>query len=233
MSEGKDTEMMFDAEVAEEQNRRVKGEPEMETQPEVKIQFPSNTIICAAPKSGKSSMILSIIDGAEFDHIFVVSGTPENSNFADIADVVLPTVSEKFLQDLISCHEEQCLKTLLIWDDFIGTESSGFNVKNSPAVNRIASSGRHKNISTIFSSQDWTSIPITVRRMANYYFLGENNFDVNKNLSKILANGSMPPKKLFGELSDISSKHTFEFIMYDRLDKKSWHKLMPSIRSGN
>ena len=103
MSEGKDTEMMFDAEVAEEQNRRVKGEPEMETQPEVKIQFPSNTIICAAPKSGKSSMILSIIDGAEFDHIFVVSGTPENNNFAEIADVVLPTVSEKFLQDLISC----------------------------------------------------------------------------------------------------------------------------------
>lgn len=198
---------------------------------EIDIIFPCNIAMCAAPISGKSSMILSIVDDEDFDLTFVVSLTPGNSNFEDIATAVLPSLSEKFIQDLLELHEQDKeLKTLLIFDDFIGSEKSGFNVKNSPGIDQISSAGRHSNISMIFSSQNWVSIPVIFRRSANYYFLGANTHNINKDLSKILANGSMTPKRLFLNLENISSENNYDFIIFDR-KKKSWHKAAPTIRS--
>ena len=198
----------------------------------VDIVFPCNVAICAAPISGKSSMVLSIIEDEEFDLVFVVSLTPGNSAYENVATAVLPSLSEKFLDDLFEMHEEDPeLKSLLIFDDFIGSEKSGFNCKNSPAIDRISASGRHNNISMIFSSQNWVSIPVIFRRTANYYVLGANTHDINKNLSKILANGSMTPRKLFLALEKISSENRFEFIIFDR-KKKDWMKTAPTIRSN-
>ena len=225
----KEEQFRKDAEI--EQNNRPPDAPEEKEKSTIDIQFPANILILAERYSGKSSIILSILSLYDFDHVFVISLTAENKTFEKVADAVIPGCSEKFLQDLIEEHRKKPnMKTCIIFDDFVGVESSGWNPKSSPSVNEISTSGRHKNITLIFSSQDWISIPIVFRRTSEYIFLGANKEVENERVSKFLAMGSMTSKKLLDIINDISGENNKQFLLLDR-KKKSWHEVEAFIHS--
>lgn len=219
-------EMLDNKRKIEEERRKPPDESKEKEEKEeegISIDFPANVVIVGERYQGKSSMVLSILSMYDFDYVFTISLTPESKTFDEVSTFVRKDISEQFIQEIIEEHSENPeLKTCFLFDDFIGM--TGFNPKTSPGLSQIASSGRHKGISLIFSSQDWVAVPLGVRRQAEYIFLGGNKEEENEKSCKFLAMGDMTKKKLSLLVNRISSDNMKQFILLDR-KKKKWHQV--------
>lgn len=192
------------------------------------LRFPSTTLIIAKKFSGKTNLILNIVNPKDFDNIFIVSATGHTGNFNSIADSdhILDGISEEFIEILLKFHVEKTdAKTMIIFDDFIGLD---FDPKKSQKMRLLASSGRNFNISIVFSSQDLVSIPPLIRRNSEYLFIGNNTSNVIEKLSTDLAFPSLGKQKMIDSLVKISKAKDFEFLFLD--DREQEFKIVKPKR---
>lgn len=177
------------------------------------LQFPNNIIVIGKRYSGKSNLIRNIIDPHMFDEIFVITHTENTGNLKAIQpddEYIIHELSEEFLDELIKIHKENKLKTLLLFDDFIG---SFFDVRRSTKMNLLATSGRNYGISLLFSSQDWTSVPIKVRRNAEYIFILKANANTKKQLVDDITPGNVDRKEFDEMIKNVNKSDKHDFLL--------------------
>jgi len=186
------------------------------TMEDLDIEFPNVTIIVAKKFSGKTNLILDLINPDEFENVFIITGTAHIGRLDSLVeseDNVLNSISDEFITRLEEYQvENDKPPCLMIFDDFIGT---GTDPKKLRKINKLASTGRHFNISVVFSSQDLTSIPIMMRRNAEYMFFGNNFQTVLESISKSYGTMSLPTRDLQAKLNKIVRNKNYEFLFFD------------------
>ena len=116
-------------------------------------------LICAAPNSGKTSLIRylaikNLLDQV-FDYIYVITNTPEDYDFLDKRYVITPQIKKynsKILNGIIRLQKKSDKRLLIIFDDVIGNLDF-----KSMEINVLVSQYRHlgsKGTTVIMSTQD-------------------------------------------------------------------------------
>ena len=186
------------------------------TMEDLDIEFPNVIVIVAKKFSGKTNLILDMINPDEFENTFIITGTSHIGRLDSLVeseDNVLNCISDEFIERLEEFQiENDNPPCLLIFDDFIGT---GNDPKKLRKISKLASTGRHFNISIVFSSQDLTSIPIMMRRNAEYMFFGNNFQNVIESIAKAFGTMSLPTKDLQAKMNKIVRNKNFEFLFFD------------------
>jgi len=202
-----------------EKPKRGRKKKEVEQQPQhekVEIEFPSTSLIVAKKFSGKTNLIIDIIDKSKFTNIFIISGTGHLGHLdklIDSPDQMLDNISEEFIRRLLEFQvENPDSRTLLIFDDFVGMTN---DPKKSDKMRKLATSGRNFNISIVFSSQDLIPIPTLIRRNAEYIFIGNNSSKVNTVLADTYSSIALPKPLFVEKLNEIARKQEKEFLFID------------------
>ncbi len=190
-----------------------------------KINYPSTVLVIGKRFSGKTTLLLNIIDPKEFDNVFIITVSEHLGNLNSLCKsemCILNSISDEFIDALVEIHRDnQETKTLLLFDDFIG---SNFDVKKSQKLRLLATSGRNFNISVVFSSQDIVGIPMLFRRNAEYLFLGAMNANSIEKVAAEYATADMTKKQLEFNLKNIAKDKTHSWLFYD--DRESfWRRI--------
>lgn len=209
---------------------------EAEPEPEKKlpeIKYPANILLVGKRFSGKSTLILNLIDPKNFDNVFVVTVSDHTGNLNSLCRnemCILNSISDEFIDKLIEIHKEnRQMKTLIIFDDFLG---ANFEPKKSLKMRLLASSGRNFGISVLFSSQDVTGVPTMFRRNVEYLFLGAMNADSIKKITEQYATADMNKKQLDFNLKELAKAKDNSWLFYD--DRKGiWEKIEGSRLNPN
>lgn len=189
------------------------------------IEWPAAVTLVAKKFSGKSNVILNMVDKKDFDNIVVVSGSAVKIG-NEMATLAKPknAVTDKFHDDMLwalfqhakkidkDSKGKKMARILVIFDDFIGL---GWNPQTSEALARVSSQGRHYGLSLIFSSQTLVHVPTVVRRNTEYWLVGNNTEEVSTQFAKDLAIPALPGKLLRERLYDIARKKNYEFMYMD------------------
>lgn len=189
------------------------------------LDFPANVLIIGKRFSGKTTLLLNIIDPAEFDNVFIVTVSDQTGNLNSLcrSDLcILNSISDEFIDKLIEIHKEDRLtRTLILFDDFLGSD---FEPKKSQKMRLLASSGRNFNISVVFSSQDITGVPTMFRRNVEYLFLGAMNANSIKKVAEEYSTADMNKKQLEFNLKELAKAKDNSWLFYD--DRKGeWSKI--------
>lgn len=186
------------------------------------IKFPSSILIVGKKFSGKTNLIRSLIDKKKFDNIFVItlSGhtgnltklcSDENNCFSNIDDEIIEFILDFQVENPKS-------KTLLIFDDFIDSETT---LRKIPKICQIATSGRNFNITCLISSQTVSQVPTVLRKNAEYLFIGKNYRSSAEQLGKEYANAELSTKELQQKIINIKDH---SWLVYDER-KGEWKRL--------
>lgn len=155
----------------------------------IKMQIPSLSLFFAKSNSGKSHLmtylLYNLIRRDCINWVIVITCTSFNNHWASI--VGKEHVYDKFNEeDLINLLKMQgnlissgkSKQGLIIFDDVLGDAKF-----NAEIFNKIASSGRHYNLSFFISSQHYKKIPPILRGNATYsFFLNQINDLMSRNL---------------------------------------------------
>ena len=199
--------------------------------------IPNNIIIYARSGQGKTNVILNLLNFYKKvfkNRIVVISKTRDLSLLSlekTFGAVVIHDVynenGENVIQNLINYQQElkgegKKLKPYcVILEDFITDKS--LNQKRN-VYETLFSAGRHSNITTIITSQQYTAIPASIRRMAwcDLVFKISNQSERKIMINELCSTLDMSEKE-FEEVynSSVDTPHSFMFI--DR-GKVKWSK---------
>jgi len=190
------------------------------------IEWPGTVISIGKKFSGKTNLLLDMVDPADFDNVYVFTKSKHTGNLDTLVEdkrAIFTQCSERLLNDILERAEKSYLdskkgkkrkkpeETLLVWDDFQGM----FNMNTSKAMTVLAASGRNFGISMWVSSQDRVGIATMIRRNAEYWFLGNNTVKVINDLADEMAMANMGKKRMKEILSKISRDKDHEFLFLD------------------
>lgn len=190
------------------------------------IEWPATVISIGKKFSGKTNLLLDMVDPKDFDNVYVFTKSKHTGNLDSLVPdkrAIFTQCSERLLNDILERAEQSYLKskqgkkrsrpeeTLLVWDDFQGM----FNMSSSKAMTVLAASGRNFGISMWVSSQDRVGIATMIRRNAEYWFLGNNTVKVINDLADEMAMANMGKKRMKEILSKISRDKDHEFLFLD------------------
>lgn len=189
------------------------------------LEYPCSIGMIGKKFSGKSNLILNLIDKKKFDNVFVVTQSYHTGNLDDLVsdpDNVLPNIDDHFINIVTEWQQENPdSKTLIVFDDFIDSERT---LRKIPLINKLASSGRNFNVSLIFSSQSHSALPPIIRKNLEYLFFGRNLYQSIKSISDEWATHDKPPKQLQQELTQLSKGGRHDWMYYN--DRNSeWHTI--------
>jgi hypothetical protein len=135
------------------------------------LKFPSLTIIAGMSESGKTNLMKHLIrlHASKFHRIVVLCPTLDLQSSYECIDPNC-LIREPSSGDIEKIMEQQSkfpnLRTMLILDDCLGSVRFRDNV-----FDRLASSGRHYNISTFIIIQDLKKITPTIRDNAKVMYV--------------------------------------------------------------
>lgn len=136
-----------------------------------KMKFPCNIIIAGQTDSGKTNLVKYLVytHALQFNRIILLSPTADlqNENFLQKEFIITEVTPEKVERIISEQQKNKKWKTLLIFDDCIGSMS----FKNSSVFDKLASSGRHYNTSTIHIVQDLNKLSPCIRNNSKYLFV--------------------------------------------------------------
>lgn len=189
------------------------------------FDYPANVLVIGKRFSGKTTLLLNVIDPEEFDNVFIITVSDQTGNLNSLcrSDMcILNSISDEFIEKLIEIHKEnRTTRTLILFDDFLGSD---FDPKRSQKMKLLASSGRNFNISVVFSSQDIVGVPMMFRRNVEYLFLGAMNANSIEKVSREFSTADMPRKQLEVNLKELAKSKEHSFLFYD--DRKgTWQKI--------
>jgi len=186
-------------------------------EPLPKLEYPSTTIVLAKKFSGKTNLLLNIVDKNNFDNIWVVSLTGFTGKLDALCedeDCLLEDISDEMINEVLKMHKEDRMKSLIIFDDVIGQVDM-----RSKGMVKLATMGRNFGISIIISSQDFFRVPPVWRRNTEYWYLGammDSNID---GVAKELATPTFQKKRIKQELSNVARDKNHDWLFYN--DRKT------------
>lgn len=179
-----------------------------------KIIFPCNVLVCGRTWSGKSVLIKNLIEKRNFSNVWLISQTATSTGEYDKLidkDFQFETIDEDLIDFIYEFQEDNPRsKQLIILDDFIDGPRTLHNI---PKLVKLATSGRHKNISLIISTQNLTSIPAAIRKQNLCVFAGKQFMSSAEAFGKDFANNQMNMKELKKRIMDIGGRH--DWLMLD------------------
>jgi hypothetical protein len=193
---------------------------------------PFYATVTGKSNSGKTNMICNMIKFYKKvfkkKHIFVFSKTYSDTfNSIDgintftnhIIDGECIITELMKVQSKVKADNEKPQQILLIFDDYI-TDNS-FNSRRS-VFTKLFSMGRHYNLSTIVTSQEYLTIPSQIRRMSLYNICYKiyNADERNKFLRENQRTLSLDE---FERLFDVATKEPYNFIYIDTLLDRVYH----------
>jgi hypothetical protein len=98
----------------------------------------------------------------------------------------------------------------LLFDDFV-TESP----KENQEIGKFFSRGRHKNISCMYITQNFTGVPLIVRRNCNYFFLFGDIDDSDLSFLAHKVATDLKPDK-FKHIYHEATDDKYSFLMIDK-----------------
>lgn len=145
------------------------------------MEFPSHTLICGATNSGKTKLLLRLLQlhRTKFHRILFFVGAGVNSgdyDFVSRENMYAPEMAPEVLEIVIKMQEDLATKgrrykTLCVFDDFIGTLNLA-SKSSATIFQKLATSGRHMNLSCIFLSQKISaSVPTVIRDNIRHWFI--------------------------------------------------------------
>ena len=198
-----------------------KGKKEQLTMEDLNIEFPSTIVIVAKKFSGKSNLILDLINPDEFDNVFLITGTSHTNRLSSLVkseDFILDNISDEFIRRLLEHQvENPDQKTLLIFDDVIGLDNE---IRKVRKMNELGASGRNFNISMVISVQELVAISPTIRRNTEYYFFGNNFQSVIETIAKAFGSLVVPTKEIMAIMNRIVRKKDHEFLFLDDREQR-------------
>ncbi len=198
-----------------------KGKKEQLTMEDLNIEFPSTIVIVAKKFSGKSNLILDLINPDEFDNVFLITGTSHTNRLSSLVkseDFILDNISDEFIRRLLEHQvENPDQKTLLIFDDVIGLDNE---IRKVRKMNKLGASGRNFNISMVISVQELVAISPTIRRNTEYYFFGNNFQSVIETIAKAFGSLVVPTKEIMAIMNRIVRKKDHEFLFLDDREQR-------------
>jgi DNA helicase HerA-like ATPase len=137
-----------------------------------KFTFPSSFLFLGKTNSGKTYLMKKILakNRKLFDRVIVFCPIMNNDyNFLDKKYVLK---DKEKLNDIIDKQYElketnKHKPLLIILDDFIGS----IDIRRDELFSKLATNGRHCNISTFYISQFLTRIPPVIRDNINYFIV--------------------------------------------------------------
>lgn len=183
------------------------------------LQFPSTSIILAKKFSGKTNLLLNIVDKDKFDNVWVVSltgFTGKLDGLCEDKECLLEDINDLMINELLKLHKETPMTSLIVLDDVIGQVDM-----RSKGMNKLATMGRNFGISIVISSQDFYKVPPIWRRNSEYYYIGSLTDSNIEAVSKELSVPSFTKKRIRQELSDIArDAGNHDWLFYDDRNTK-------------
>lgn len=179
--------------------------------------YPSTSIVLAKKFSGKTNLLLNIVNPDKFDNIWIVSFTGFTGKLDKLCkdeNCLLENINDEMINELLKLHKESSMNSLIVFDDIIGQIRM-----DSRAMVKLATMGRNFGISIIISSQDYFRVPPVWRRNSEYWFIGaltDSNIDA---ASKELSNPTFQKNRIKSELNIIARDKQFDWLFYD--DRKT------------
>jgi hypothetical protein len=211
-----------DADVSDVESEGEETEAESEDEDDRPyLEFPSTTVVIAKKFSGKTNLLLDMIEPEMFDMIYIFTASKHTGNLDPLVKdkmQIFDSCSEILLEKIMENQKEAFKKKgaapslLLIWDDFLGMK---FKQAGSAALLELATSGRNSNISMWISSQDRVGILPQLRRNAEYWFLGNNTVKVIDDVSAEMAMATLGRQTMRDKLAKISRDKNYEFLFLD------------------
>jgi len=186
-------------------------------EPLPQLEYPSTTIVLAKKFSGKTNLLLNIVDKSKFDNVWVVSltgFTGKLDGLCEDEDCLLEDISDEMINELLKMHKEDRMQSLIIFDDVIGQVDM-----RSKGMVKLATMGRNFGISIIISSQDFFRVPPVWRRNTEYWYLGsmtDSNIDA---VAKELSTPTFQKKRIKQELSNVARDKNHDWLFYN--DRKT------------
>lgn len=209
-----------------------------------KIRYPSTLLVLGKKFSGKTNLIRNLVDTESFDVIilFTVSKHTGNLNMLvkgfcpeeldkerakerkkdeeDDELCIFEEISDEIIDILLDYQKEhKKSKMLLLFDDFINGPNT---LKKAPKILQLATSGRNFGISIIIASQVLTPVlPTTLRKNAEYLFVGKNMLKTAKQIGDEFGTVDLSQKDLTDEIQAIRDH---SWLFYDEREAE-WLKL--------
>lgn len=207
-------------------NPKIKLQTKKELEPLPKLEYPSTTIVLAKKFSGKTNLLLNIVDKNKFDNVWVVSLTGFTGKLDALCedeDCLLEDIGDEMINELLKLHKNEQMNSLIVFDDVIGQVDM-----RSKGMNKLATMGRNFGISIIISSQDFFKVPPVWRRNAEYWYIGsltDSNVDA---VAKELSTPTFQKRRIRQELSVIARDKKYDWLFYD--DRKTNFKKLLGIQ---
>jgi len=184
-----------------------------ENEPLPEMIFPSTTIVLAKKFSGKTNLLLNIVDKSQFDNVWIVSltgFTGKLDSLCEDSDCLLEDVSDTMINELLKLHKEDKMKSLIVFDDVIGQVDM-----RSKGMQKLATMGRNFGISIIISAQDFFKVPPIWRRNSEYWYIGNLTDSNIEAVAKELSVPSFQKRRIRQELGEIARDKNHDWLYYD------------------
>lgn len=134
------------------------------------MKFPSNIILAGQTDTGKSELVKNMVYhyALKFNRIYLFSPTAnlQGQNFLP-REYIISDVTPQKVENIVKQQiNNKIYKTLMIFDDCIGS----VNFRNSNIFDKLASSGRHYNCSSIHIVQDLNKLSPCIRNNSKYLY---------------------------------------------------------------
>lgn len=190
------------------------------------IVYPCTIGIIGKKFSGKSNLLLNLIDKNKFDTTFIITQSIHTGNLNDLLtdeENLFDEVDNKFFDMLLDFQKDNPKsRVCLIFDDFINSERTLRDIKR---INTLASSGRNFNITQVYSSQVLNALPPILRKNLEYIFFGRQTYKSIKDVCDEFSTHDKPPKTLAAELIKLSSNKRHDWIWFN--ERESEWNLIP------
>jgi hypothetical protein len=144
---------------------------------ELNIRTPNLTVFAARRNSGKTHMMTWLLYQMKhlFDYILIINPTSFNGHWGSICNNIIQEFDEDILTKIMDKQAELLNKNkpvnrvLVVLDDCMSFAQFG-----SKVFERLASQGRHYNLTVWLSIQHYTRMPKCVRNNTDYMIISGN-----------------------------------------------------------
>lgn len=194
------------------------------------FNFPCVAVVLGAKFSGKTNFLLNVLDPDDFTAVWLVTATYHTGSLAqlqDDKDFVLPTNTltdgqlRRILEEAKAEKEKDghASPRLILFDDFIGSQ---LNLPFSKAMEELVTSGRHSNITVVFSSQYYKKVPTVARQNMEYFVIFRVGQAVMDHLITEVTPGDLTKDEFKAALDHVSGPDAnFDYIFNDRRENIS------------
>lgn len=184
-----------------------------------------NAVMVGSTGSGKTNTLLNMLfDFLKYDRLYVYAQNSEQPVYEQLQDK-LDSIAEKHeiepeeiyhfgtsLADVVQLNDipNDGKVSVVVFDDFVLE-------KDQSIIEEFYVRGRHKKCITIYLSQSYSLVPITIRRNARIFMIWSATRGRDISLFGADAASEIPPKE-FKQMFNSATAGRYNFLYVDRIE---------------